>query len=275
MEVSSVAPIGNIGDFAMTTVQTSEHRTQRRETFATDAAKWHAVQNRDAAADGRFFYSVKSTGVFCYPSCAARLPLRRNVAFHDNREAAQRAGFRPCKRCKPDLPPRAERYVGTARYAFGDTSLGPVIVAANERGICTILLGDDAASLHDALTAQLDGWKLVPAGPDFAAQIARVEQLIDSPAAQADLPLDPQGTAFQHKVWAALRTIPAGRTASYAEIARQIGAPNAARAVARACAANALAVAIPCHRVVRGDGSLSGYRWGAERKRCLLEREAA
>lgn len=161
------------------------------------------------------------------------------------------------------------------RYAVAESYLGPVLVAATARGICAIEFADRAEQLPARLAARFPRARLAPADAAFAATVAHVVAFIEAPAAGLDLPLDIQGTAFQQRVWAALRAIPAGATASYAEIAAGIGQPGAARAVAQACAANRLAVAVPCHRVVRGDGDLSGYRWGAARKRALLAREAA
>jgi AraC family transcriptional regulator of adaptative response/methylated-DNA-[protein]-cysteine methyltransferase len=344
--------------------------------YATDAQRWEAVRRRDRRADGEFYYSVATTGVYCRPSCAARLALRKNVAFHDSCAAAERAGFRACKRCKPnqaadaghaaaiaaacraieqademprldelateaglsrfhfhrlfkaatgltprqyaaahrarrlrdDLPtsgsvtqamydagfnssgrfyaesnqrlgmrPRDYAKGGegaTIRFAVGQTSLGAILVAATEKGVCTIALGDEPATLVRALQDRFPNAALVGADRDFEAVVAKVVGLVEAPGLGADLPLDVRGTAFQERVWQALRAIPAGTTASYADVAKRIGSPAAVRAVAQACAANPVAIAIPCHRVVRTDGDLSGYRWGVERKRELLRREA-
>ncbi|MDD2050178.1 bifunctional DNA-binding transcriptional regulator/O6-methylguanine-DNA methyltransferase Ada [Pseudomonas putida] len=159
------------------------------------------------------------------------------------------------------------------RFAIGQCSLGAILVAQSERGICAILLGDDPQALLHDLQDKFPKADLLGGDAEFETLVARVVGLIEVPGIGLDLPLDLRGTAFQERVWQALRTIPAGTTASYAEIAQRIGSPKAVRAVAQACAANALAVAIPCHRVVRSDGNLSGYRWGVERKRQLLERE--
>jgi len=158
-------------------------------------------------------------------------------------------------------------------YAVAESSLGPVLVAATARGVCAIEFGERAEQLPARLAARFPNAELVADDPAFSATVASVAALVETPARGLELPLDIQGTAFQQRVWAALRAIPPGSTASYAEVAARIGQPGAARAVAQACAANGLAVAVPCHRVVRGDGALSGYRWGAERKRALLERE--
>jgi AraC family transcriptional regulator of adaptative response/methylated-DNA-[protein]-cysteine methyltransferase len=161
------------------------------------------------------------------------------------------------------------------RFAVGQTSLGAILVAATDKGVCAIQFGDDPDALVRALQDRFPKAELIGADAGFEALVARVVGLVEGSAGAADLPLDIQGTAFQERVWRALRDIPKGSTASYADIAARIGAPKAARAVAQACAANPTAVAIPCHRVVRGDGALSGYRWGVERKRALLQREAA
>ncbi|MEO8599151.1 MAG: bifunctional DNA-binding transcriptional regulator/O6-methylguanine-DNA methyltransferase Ada [bacterium] len=160
------------------------------------------------------------------------------------------------------------------RFAVGECSLGSILVAHSERGVCAILLGDDPDALARSLQDTFPRAELIGGDHDFEQLIAKVVGFIETPALGLDLPLDVRGTAFQQRVWQALRAIPAGATASYTEIAARIGAPQAARAVAGACAANTLAVAIPCHRVVRSDGGISGYRWGVERKRALLDREA-
>ena len=346
--------------------------------FETEADRWAAVLAKDSQADGAFVYSVRTTGVYCRPNCAARPARRENVAFHDSIEAAQAAGFRPCKRCKPDqaslaernalavakacrmieeteeipslddlaaqaemspfhfhrvfkgvtgLTPaayaraqRAERVrqalpasrtvteaiydagfnsggrfyeasgkvlgmtpsrfraggaLATIRFAVGECSLGSILVAATDKGVCAILLGDDPELLVRDLQDRFDRAELIGGDAEFEGLVAQVVGLVEQPRLGHDLPLDVRGTAFQQRVWQALQEIPAGETASYAQVAERIGRPSAVRAVAQACAANALAVAIPCHRVVRNDGALSGYRWGVERKRALLEREAA
>jgi AraC family transcriptional regulator of adaptative response/methylated-DNA-[protein]-cysteine methyltransferase len=160
------------------------------------------------------------------------------------------------------------------RYATARCSLGTVLVAASAKGVCSIMLGDDEDTLVRELEGRFAKARLLAGDRGFAALVAKVVAFIEAPHSGLQLPLDVQGTAFQHRVWMALRDIPAGKTASYAEIARRIGKPGAVRAVAGACAANPLAVAIPCHRVVKSDGGLSGYRWGVERKRALLDREA-
>lgn len=341
-----------------------------------DDPRWTALVTRDRGADGSFYYAVRTTGVYCRPSCGARTPHRENVAFFETTAAAEAAGFRPCRRCRPaeaapgerqaalvaelcrqiaaaETPPtlamlaqaaglsryhlhrlfkavtgltpaayvRAQRaaklraalagadsvtaaiyragYSGggrcyaesgqvlgmtpkryraggtgmVIRFAVGECALGAILVAASPRGVCAILLGDTPEALIRDLEARFPRAELVGGDGDFEQMVATVVGFVDQPRQGLALPLDLQGTVFQQRVWQALREIPAGATASYAEIARRIGAPAAIRAVAGACAANPLAVAIPCHRVVRSDGGLAGYRWGIARKQALLERE--
>jgi AraC family transcriptional regulator of adaptative response/methylated-DNA-[protein]-cysteine methyltransferase len=348
------------------------------KTTATERdPRWAFVANRDPKADGKFYYSVKTTGVYCRPSCAARLAKPENVSFHATGEDARKAGFRPCKRCRPDQISKAEQHSRTIaavcrmieeseetplleqlakeaglslwhfhrlfkattgltpkeyaaahrdkrvrktlntsgsvtdaiydagynsngcfyrtanqvlgmtpsnyraggagtdiNFAVGECSLGSILVARSERGICAILLGDDPETLTRALEDRFPKANLIGGDAGFEQLVAKVVGFVEAPAVGLDLPLDIRGTAFQQRVWQALKKIPAGSTASYTDVARLIGSPKSVRAVAQACGANALAVAIPCHRVVRRDGSLSGYRWGIERKRALLEREA-
>ena len=157
---------------------------------------------------------------------------------------------------------------------MGECSLGSILVAQSDRGICAILLGDDPDSLARDLQDQFPKANLIGGDAGFERLVAKVVGFVEAPALGLDLPLDVRGTAFQQRVWQALRNIPAGSTASYTDVAKLIGSAHSVRAVAQACGANALAVAIPCHRVVRNDGALSGYRWGVERKRALLEKEA-
>jgi AraC family transcriptional regulator of adaptative response/methylated-DNA-[protein]-cysteine methyltransferase len=161
------------------------------------------------------------------------------------------------------------------RFAVGECSLGSILVATTEKGVCAILLGDDPEALVRDLQDRFPSATLLGGDPKFEQTVARVVGFVEAPAIGLDLPLDVQGTAFQERVWQALREIPAGSTATSSQIAASIGAPSSGRAVAQACAANPLAVAIPCHRVVRRDGSISGYRWGVERKRALLKKEGA
>ena len=341
-------------------------------------AMWDAARRRDPSYDGVFYVAVKTTGVYCRPSCKSRPPKRENVSFFASPADALRAGYRACKRCRPDrlgaadpqveavrraceriasaeqapsladlaagaglssfhfhrvfrkvtgVTPKAyaaemrarraaeglktaktvteaiydagfnssSRFYETAtarlgmtptaarrggeglsiRFAVGEASLGSVLVAATDKGVCAIMLGDDPDGLVRELEDRFPRAKLVAADPNFERTVAQVVGLVEAPGQNLDLPLDIRGTAFQQKVWQALRAIPVGATATYAEIARTVGRPKAVRAVAQACAANPLAVAIPCHRVVRTDGGLSGYRWGVERKRKLLDREVA
>ena len=249
----------------MLSQQTSE---SPRFAIDSDAAKWAAVQRRDRAADGTFYYSVRTTGVYCKPSCGAR-PLRKNVAFHASPAEAEQAGFRPCKRCRPN---EAMIAIG---YTICESSLGPVAVAATDKGICAILFGGGGDELRRDLQSRFPKAKLSEGGKNIVKASADVLAFIENPGRNPVFALDPAGTEFQKRVWRALREIPAGVTASYADIAKTIGEPKASRAVAQACGANPIAVAIPCHRVVRNDGSLSGYRWGADRKRALLAREGA
>jgi AraC family transcriptional regulator, regulatory protein of adaptative response / methylated-DNA-[protein]-cysteine methyltransferase len=280
------------------------------DTLLTDEHRWTALVARDAAADGTFYYSVRTTGVYCRPSCASRRPRRENVAFHATTVEAERAGFRPCRRVRERLATGSStatvtdaiyeagfnsngRFYATSsatlgmtptdfraggrgtaiRFGVGECTLGSVLVAATDAGVCAIFLGDDPDALVHELEDRFPTASLTGGDARFEAWMSAVVALVDDPRVGLDLPLDVRGTAFQQRVWQALRAIPVGSTASYSEIAAAIGAPKAVRAVAAACAANALAVAIPCHRVVRTDGSLSGYRWGVERKRLLLDRE--
>lgn len=160
------------------------------------------------------------------------------------------------------------------RFAVGRSTLGAILIARSQQGICAILLGDDPQALLLDLRSRFPRANLIPTDTSFAALVARVVGLVESPSTALDLPLDIRGTAFQQRVWKILRQLPVGSTVTYKQIAHELGLPRAVRAVAQACAANALAVAIPCHRVVRSDGNLAGYRWGIDRKRTLLDREA-
>ena len=249
----------------------AQQKQARAATILRDP-RWKKLLARDAAADGAFFYAVRTTGVYCRPSCISRLPRPDNVAFYGSIEGARRAGFRACKRCRPDEVSAKGR--DSIRYAFGTCSLGSILVAQSARGLCGILLGDSPEALTRDLRARFPKASLIHGAQDLENAVMNAVQLIEAPANGVELPLDPRGTAFQQRVWRALRRIRPGDTASYRDIAARIGAPKAVRAVAQACAANALAVAIPCHRVVRSDGALSGYRWGPERKHALLQREA-
>jgi AraC family transcriptional regulator of adaptative response/methylated-DNA-[protein]-cysteine methyltransferase len=245
-------------------------QTQRNADMTSADPRWLQVVKRNPEADGRFWYSVRTTGAYCRPSCAARLARPQNVRFHDTPEDAERAGFRPCKRCKP----RATVAGDALRFAIGECTLGAVLVAHGEHGLCAIALGDDRTALLDELTMRFPAAQRVEDPVALVDVLRQVIDFVETPRKDLHLPLDIRGSDFQRRVWRALGAVPAGETASYAQIARHIGEPRAARAVAAACAANPLAVAIPCHRVVRSDGALSGYRWGVARKRALLDREA-
>ena len=359
-----------------TPITTKQRPGTKLAGFVSDDERWSAVSRRDARADGIFYYSVKTTGIYCRPSCTARRAVRKNVAFHDTCEAAERAGFRPCKRCQPRGPAltqahaakvaaachavetseyapgldalakaagmskfhfhrvftrltgltpkayalahRAQRMRATLpkhntvtsaiydagfnsngrfyaasskilgmkpknfrrggigeviRFAVGECSLGSILVAASGTGVCAISLGDDPDKLVKELQDNFSQAQLVGGDKEFERVVARVVGLIETPKLGLDLPLDVRGTTFQRRVWAALCEIPVGSTASYSEVAKRIGLPTSVRAVAGACAANKIAVAIPCHRVLCIGGAISGYRWGVERKRALIQRE--
>ena len=345
------------------------------EHFSSEG-RWQAITQRDAKADGQFVYAVKTTGIYCAPSCPSRQPNRENVEFFTHGEEAEQRGYRPCKRCRQGrvslrqqhaqqiaqacrllenaektptleqlasqvglsayhfhrlfktftgLTPRAYAMAkrqqrvrenlaqplsvtsaileagygsnghfygsSTARlgmtpsdyraggkgvevwFAVGRCSLGDILVAESPRGICAILLGDDPQALVENLQKTFPYAQLLGGDPDFEGRIAAIVGFVDGDRAELALPLDIRGTAFQQRVWQALRAIPLGETLSYAAVAAKIGSPKAVRAVAGACAANLLAVAIPCHRVVKSSGELSGYRWGVDRKKRLLEQE--
>ncbi|MBI6943021.1 bifunctional DNA-binding transcriptional regulator/O6-methylguanine-DNA methyltransferase Ada [Pseudomonas putida] len=189
-----------------------------------------------------------------------------NSRFYES--ADQRLGMRPRQY-------RAGGAGATIHFAVGQCSLGAILVAQSEKGICSILLGDEPQALLEQLQDQFPKARLIGGDAAYERLVAEVVGFVEAPALGLDLPLDVQGTAFQERVWQALREVPVGSRVSYTEIAERIGAPKAVRAVAMACAANRIAVAIPCHRVVRRDGDISGYRWGVERKRQLLARETA
>lgn len=233
--------------------------------------RWAAVCARDAAFDGRFFYSVRTSGVYCRPGCKARPARPENVAFHDSRAAAEAAGFRPCKRCKPATARAVIRY-GVGSVALGSGALSWALVAEGAKGVCCLLLGDDTAALITELQQRFPKAMLV-AEPGLSA-IAEAQALLADPSRQPAWKLDPHGTDFQRDVWRALRRISAGRTASYAELAAMIGRPRSVRTVAQACGANPIAVAIPCHRIIGSKGAITGYRWGVARKQALLAQEA-
>ena len=340
--------------------------------------RWARVVARDKSADGKFWYSVVTTRIYCRPSCPSRGARPKNVSIHDSLAAAKATGFRACKRCNPDgmssdaenaaiilkacrlleeaedtpslaeladavdlspyyfhrlfkrkigitpkayaaqcranrlrnglrnassvtaavyeagfassgrfyeistrmlgMRPRRYRAGGAEEvltFAVAQCSLGAILVASSERGVAAILLGDDPEALVRNLQDQFPNADFVGGDASYEALVAKVIGFVETPGRGLDLPLDVRGTAFQQRVWHALREVPAGDTVTYAAIAERIGSPKSTRAVAAACAANKLAVAIPCHRVIRHDGAPSGYRWGVERKRTLLEREKA
>ena len=348
----------------------------RSKTASAADGRWAAVVARDKAADGTFVTGVRTTGIYCRPSCTARRPLRENVSFYESNEEAEAAGFRACKRCKPNAPAgegehtakiaEACRMIETAetppkldelamsagmspyhfhrvfkavtgvtpkayavahrqnrvrdalkgdksvteaiyeagfnssgrfyadaakslgmkpgefragganieiRHATAPCSLGQILVAATDKGVCAIFFGDDPKALDQELRNRFPRAKLIAGDREFGKLVAKVVAYVEAPHKDLDLPLDIRGTAFQHQVWAALREIPPGETVTYGDIARRIGKPAAVRAVGTACGANHIAVAIPCHRVLGSDGKLTGYRWGTARKRALLDRE--
>jgi AraC family transcriptional regulator of adaptative response/methylated-DNA-[protein]-cysteine methyltransferase len=335
------------------------------------------VRARDRSADGQFWYSVATTGVYCRPSCPSRTANPRNVGLHGSLAEAKATGFRPCKRCNPDGPsadienaaivasacrliegseeilslkclaqsanlstsyfhrlfksvtgltPRdyAEAHQASRvrdglargrtvteamyeagfnssgrfyeksrnmlgmtptqyraggsnediRFAVGQSSLGAVLVASSKKGVASILIGDDPDELMRDLQDRFPKARLVAGDKEYESMVVDVVDFVETPQIGLNLPLDVRGTAFRRRVWQALQAVPAGHACSYSEIARRIGAPKAVRAVASACAANNIAVAIPCRRVVRNDRALSGYAGGTERKRELVAREA-
>lgn len=356
--------------------------TEARATVQVidDNTAWRAVSTRDTNHDGTFVYAVKTTGVYCRPSCASRRPLRENVRFFAAPDEAEQAGFRACKRCEPGnmqtsasrviararayLEAHADRRVGLSelaravgmspfhlqrtfkqsvgvspkvyadarrvdrlksnlkrgdtvsratydagfsssgaayvraesgigmspaeyrrggagvaiRYATAGTPVGRVLLAATDRGVCAVTLGSSDAALERALRSEFPRATVTRATNDDATitqWLGAVVEHLEGRASNLDLPLDVRGTEFQRRVWGVLRDIPQGETRSYAQVAQAIGAPSASRAVAQACARNPVAIVIPCHRVVRGDGDTSGYRWGVDRKRRLLASEHA
>jgi len=260
------------------------------DAFSTELSRWEALVQRNSEADGLFVCSVITTGIYCRPSCPSRLPNRKNVRFFNTRRQAEQAGFRPCKRCTPQLSNKPEtstaslgmnpsiyRHGGrgvSIRYAIVQSYLGWVLIGATEKGICKIDFGNTPEILQANLKADFPQAELQDNDPTFNIIVAKILALLEAPHQGLELQLDIQGTAFQRRVWLALQDIPSGSTASYTEIAARIGNPKAARAVAQACASNQIAVAVPCHRVVRSNGTLGGYRWGIERKWAILEREA-
>jgi len=260
------------------------------DAFSTELSRWEALVQRNSEADSFFVCGVLTTGIYCRPSCPSRLPNRKNVRFFNTWQQAEQAGFRPCKRCTPQLSNKPETSTASLgmnpsiyqhggrgvsiRYSIVQSYLGWVLVGATEKGICKIDFGNTPEILQAKLKADFPQAEVQDNDPTFNAIVAKVLALIEAPGQGLELPLDIQGTAFQRRVWLTLQDIPSGLTASYTEIAARIGNPKAARAVAQACASNHLAVAVPCHRVVRSNGDLGGYRWGIDRKRAILAREA-
>jgi AraC family transcriptional regulator, regulatory protein of adaptative response / methylated-DNA-[protein]-cysteine methyltransferase len=343
-----------------------------------DASAWAAVLARDPAFDGRMVYAVATTGVYCRPTCSSRRPNRVNVRFFPAPADAEAAGFRACRRCRPDrtdesateraldraralldaaadraptleelgrqvgisafhlqrtfkrrfgvspreyadaaragrlkdslrredtvsratyeagygsgsrvyeqadgllgMTPGAYRNGGRGvriRYTVAATALGSMLLAATERGVCAVSFGDDADALQAALRAEYPAADVDRDDAALGEWAAAIAEFAGGQTAALDLPLDLRATAFQLRVWRALREIPVGATRTYAEVAESIGQPSAARAVARACASNRVALAIPCHRVVPAAGGVGGYRWGSDRKRRLLDQEHA
>lgn len=341
-----------------------------------DEARWAAVLAKDQKLDGEFVFAVKTTGIYCRPSCPARPAKRQNVEFFDTTVQAASAGYRACKRCKPDgmsqalarqelvlqacqaieqsesglslddlatevglsphhfhrifkaatgltpkqyqkavqakrvttalkdassvtdalydagfsssgrfyedaganlgMSPSSFRQGGAGeriRHTIEPCSLGLMLVAATQRGICAIEFADTEAALLERLQTRFANAMLEAGDPPFKEWVAQILHYLDHPTGSLDLPLDVQGTVFQRRVWKALQDIPCGQTLSYTELADRLGQPTAVRAVASACANNDIAVAIPCHRVVRTGGALAGYRWGLARKAELLRRE--
>jgi len=339
------------------------------------ARYWRATVSRDARADGTFVLAVRSTHIYCRPSCPARRPLRRNVVFFRTREEAEKHGFRPCLRCKPNevagpvaLVERATRqlakssedtvrfgalstslgttpatlrraflqvtglrprelaealrlarfkkmlragksitdalyetgYGSSSRvyersnaqlgmtpaiyrkggmgmkigYSIAKSTLGKVLVAATNRGVSAVYLGDAETKLVQELKDEYPRAELVPADDSFERWVKEIVQRVEGKPPRMELPLDLQATAFQRRVWQELQRIPAGTTRTYSQIAQAVGNAKAVRAVARACATNPVSIVVPCHRVIREDGNLAGYRWGLSRKEQLLARES-
>jgi AraC family transcriptional regulator of adaptative response/methylated-DNA-[protein]-cysteine methyltransferase len=233
----------------------------------------------------RMFKAITGVTPKDYADAHRANKVRQGLAFGVSvTEAIYNAGFNSSGRfyenCTDMLGMTPSHYRAGGRneqikFAVGQTSLGAILVASSKKGVAAVLLGDDPDKLVRNLQDRFPKARFIGADRDYEALVARVVGFVESPRIGLDLPLDVRGTAFQQRVWQALQEVGVGETVCYAEIARRIGSPQAARAVAAACAANKLAVAIPCHRVVRNDGSLSGYAWGVERRRALLDREAS
>jgi AraC family transcriptional regulator of adaptative response/methylated-DNA-[protein]-cysteine methyltransferase len=351
------------------------------QNLAQEELFWQAVKDRDRSFNGEFYFAVATTGVYCRPSCACRLPLRKNVLFFPSREDAERAGFRACLRCRPDdlgvadpalvriqevcsyirahaqdslslatlaeraglsrfhflrafkkiigltpkqfieahrlqsfrgelrkqssvtdaiyeagfgsssriyervdtrlgMTPAEYRAAGkevTISYVCVDSVLGRMMIGATDRGLCFVQFGETDENLLEMLRAEYSAARLEPMQepfpPEFENWMRALREHLDGQQPRLDLPVDVRATAFQMKVWLYLQSIPYGGVQSYAEVAAGVGQPGAARAVARACSQNRVAIAIPCHRVIRGTGELGGYRWGLERKRVLIDLE--
>jgi AraC family transcriptional regulator, regulatory protein of adaptative response / methylated-DNA-[protein]-cysteine methyltransferase len=337
---------------------------------------WQATLHRDPRADGSFFFAVRSTQVYCRPSCPSRRPLRRNTVFFRTPQDAESEGFRPCRRCRPKqqdaatalvqrvaavlakdedeplrlgslaeqvdsspaqlrrafrratglspkefeqafrlarfkkmlrdgssvtealyacgygsssrlyektnahlgMTPASYRKGGEGmeiRYAVANTSLGKVLVAATQRGVSAVYLGENERTLVEELRKEYAKAEIARATEEHESWLKEVVRRVEGNAPSVDLPLDVQATAFQRRVWQELQKIPRGATRTYTQVAQSLGKPRSVRAVARACATNPVSIVVPCHRVIRSDGSLAGYRWGLSRKEKLLEREAA
>lgn len=238
--------------------------------MATFEERLAAILARDTGADGGFVYGVRTTGVYCRPGCPGRRPRRENIEIFADPATARAAGYRACRRCHPDTPRPAPRFATAA------TSLGRLLVAAGNHGLRAVLLGESIPELEAALRERFAKAVITADEAGLAKLAASLVALVETPGTPPpDLAIELEGSPFETAVWRALQQIPAGETRSYAAIARALGRPTAARAVARACARNPLALLVPCHRVVRGDGGLGGYRWGVARKRALLAREGA
>jgi AraC family transcriptional regulator, regulatory protein of adaptative response / methylated-DNA-[protein]-cysteine methyltransferase len=355
----------------------TQQRNSRSTGITPQAAEryWQATLHRDPRADGSFFFAVRSTQIYCRPSCPARRPLRRNIVFFRTTQDAERQGFRACRRCRPkhrdsaielvqrvaallanseDESPRlgslatqvnssptqvrrafrratglspkefeqafrltrfkkmlregnrvtdalyACGYGSSSRlyektnahlgmtpasyrkggegmvmnYSIADTSLGKVLVAATERGVSAVYIGENEKALVKELRNEYPRAEILGAAEGNERWLKEIICRVDGSAPSMELPLDVQATAFQRRVWQELQKIPRGTTRTYKQVAKSLGKPRSVRAVARACATNPVSVVVPCHRVVRSDGKLAGYRWGVARKETLLEREA-
>jgi AraC family transcriptional regulator of adaptative response/methylated-DNA-[protein]-cysteine methyltransferase len=362
--------------FELATMRYAQDRIHSSITPSAAARFWRATVARDSHADGAFVIAVRSTRVYCRPSCPARRPLRRNVTFFRTGEEAEKLGYRPCLRCRPNeiaapvalvqravqllanaheqdsglrtlaqtlgttqatlrraflrvtgLKPRElfealrlKRFKALIRegknitdalyetgygsssrvyersnaqlgmtpatyrkgglgmklgYTIAKSPLGKVLVAATERGVSAVYLGDSEATLLGELREEYPRAKIAPATDSIQRWVKEIVQRIEGKQPHFELPLDLQATAFQRSVWKELQRIPRGRTRTYSQVARSLGRPKAVRAVARACATNPVSIVVPCHRVVRQDGSLAGYRWGMSRKEQLLAQERA